>query len=114
MVATTTILLAAASLTKMSAKAAAALTKMSAGAAEALTKMSAGAAEASNAAARILALAKSKTLEVSAAATAFEQDSEVVAMLATEVSAKETELEAGSAMSKTPEGRVEGQEIQIA
>ena len=57
---------------------------------------------------------KAKTLEVSAAATAFEQDSEVVAMLATEVSAKETELEAGSAMSKMSEGRVEGQGIQIA
>ena len=89
MVATTTILLAAASLTKMSA-----------GAAAVLTKVSAGAAEASNAAARILALAKSKTLEVSAAATAFEQDSEVVAMLATEVSATEKGHETGSATSE--------------
>ena len=88
MVATTTILLAAASLTKMSAKAAAAL-----------TKMSAGAAEASNAAARVLALVKAKTLEVSAAATAFEQDSEVVAMLATEVSATEKGHETEAATS---------------
>jgi hypothetical protein len=87
-VATTTILLAAASLTKMSA-----------GAAAALTKMSAGAAAASNAAARILALAKAKTLEVSAAATAFEQDSEVVAMLATEVSATEKGHETEAATS---------------
>ena len=51
---------------------------------------------------------------VLAAATTLELDSAVVAMLATEVSAKETELEAGSAMSKMSEGRVEGQEIQIA
>jgi hypothetical protein len=99
-VATTTILLAAASLTKMSAGAAAALTKMSAGAAEALTRMSAGAAGASNAAARVPALVKAKTLEVSAAATAFEQDSEVVAMLATEVSATEKGHETGSATSE--------------
>ena len=52
--------------------------------------------------------------EVLAAATALEVDSAVVAMLATEVSAKETELEAGSATSKLSEGRVEGQGIQIA
>jgi hypothetical protein len=52
--------------------------------------------------------------EVLATATTLELDSAVVAMLATEVSAKETELEAGSAMSKMPEGRVEGQEIRIA
>jgi hypothetical protein len=76
-VATTTILLAAAS----------------------LTKMSAGAAEASNAAARVPALVKAKTLEVSAAATAFEQDSEVVAMLATEVSATEKGHETEAATS---------------
>jgi len=78
-----------------------------------LPKMSAGAAEASKAAARILALAKSKTLEVSAAATAFEQDSEVVAMLATGVSATEKGHETGSATLEMPEVRVEGQVRQI-
>ncbi len=83
-------------------------------AAETLTEMSARTAAALRAAARAPALVKAKTREVSAAATAFERDSEAVAMLATEVSAKETELEAGPATSEMSEGRVEGQEIQIA
>jgi hypothetical protein len=42
-------------------------------------------------------------------ATMIELDSEVVAMLATEVSAKETGHEAASSTSETSEGRVEGQ-----
>ena len=83
-------------------------------AAATLTEMSARTAAASRAAVRAPALVKAKTQEVSAAATSFEQDSEAVAMLATEVSAKETELAAGSARSMMSEGRVEGQGIQIA
>jgi hypothetical protein len=39
----------------------------------------------------------------------IELDSEAVAMLATEVSAKETGHEAASSTSETSEGRVEGQ-----
>ena len=56
---------------------------------------------------------KARMRQVVATATMIELDSEAVAMLATEVSAKETGHEAASSTSETSEGRVEEQVRQI-